>query len=712
MSQGFAIPHDNKLGTLPGSLNTNRRLSQWLRILPDGGVIVYSGKVELGQGILTALAQIVAEELDVDQSAISMVAANTEFSPNELVTSGSLSIQDSGRALRQVCAEIRAIYLNLAAQKLGEPVSALTIEAGIFTGHRGSKTSYAALADDTLLDREATGLTPTKSTSAYSIVGTSTNRLDLPDKVFGNSRFIHDLELPGMVHGRILRPNAVGATLISVDEAAVCANSGVISVVRDGSLLAVLAHSQHHADAAFAKLQINAVWTQSNQPLPDETNLSGWLRSSKAETTTSNAPSTPTAAVSQTITARFSKPFMAHASIAPSCALAQFDGERLKVWTHSQGIYNLRTDLALAFGMSTDDIIIQHVEGAGCYGHNPADDVAFDAAWLARNAHGRPVRVMWSRADELTWAPFSPAMEVELEADIDTNGGIVGWRHSVWSNGHTSRPGRGSSPALLGAWYLAKPFKRLSAINPPLAGGGGAERNAVPGYQFPNWQVVNHRVLDMPLRTSAMRSLGALANVFAVESFMDELAAKANCDPIMFRLRYITDQRACAVINLALEKSSSKPSSTTEGIGRGFGYARYKNTGGYCAVVADIAATNEIHVQRLTIAVDVGLVINPDGVKNQIEGGAIQATSWALKEAVHFDRAKVTSNSWESYPILRFTEVPAIDVHLIPSCEPSLGAGECSIGPTAAAIANAVFNALGVRIRQLPITAERILATI
>lgn len=713
MSQGFAIPVANQPGRLPGSLHGNPQLSRWVRITPAGEVVVSPGKVEIGQGILTALAQIVADELDVALTQITMRAANTSFSPDESVTSGSLSVQDSGLALRQVCAEVRAIYLSAAAKFLHTPAGELQIHEGQITGPSGTQTSYWRLADDHLLDNPATGQATPKAKSGYHNIGASAPRLDLPGKIFGTARFIHDIELPNMLHGRILRPNAPGARLGMVDDTEALACPGVVSVIRDGSLLAVLATSEHQAEFALAKLSARTLWHLPDEPLPDEDDLSSWLRTAPAQTSTIAAPPGPAprqAGTARTIKAQFAKPFIAHASVAPSCALASYDGTVLNVWTHSQGIFNLRADLALAFGMAPEHIIIQHEQGAGCYGHNPADDVAFDAAWLARHAQGRPVRVQWSRADELSWTPFGPAMAIDLEADLDAAGRITGWRHVIWSNGHTSRPGRGDSPALLGAWHLQTPFARSPAINPPLAAGGGAERNAVPGYAFPNWRVTNHRILDMPLRSSAVRSLGAIANIFATETFIDDLAHADHTDPIDWRLRYLHDPRACAVISAVREKSGWPQQNLAEGKGAGFAYARYKNTGAYCAVVAEIDAADQIYARHLTIAVDVGQAINPDGVRNQIEGGAIQATSWALKEAVRFNRTHITSNDWESYPVLRFGEAPKITVHIITSDNPPLGAGECSIGPTTAAIGNAVFNALNIRIRQLPITAERIMA--
>ncbi len=706
----FATSDADGAVKLPGSLHVNRRLSQWLRVDRAGFVEAFTGKVELGQGITTSLAQIVAEELDVALSQVRMRPASTATSPDEAITSGSLSIQESGLALRHACAEARAIYLHAAAQELDVAVDALEVREGVIRSAKGD-TSYWALADDALLDREATGAVPTKRADAMHVIGSSVARFDLPDKVFGAPRFIHDIALPGMLHGRILRPSSPGATLVETDVAAVGATSGGVRVVRDGSFLGVIAETERDAQRAVERLASVTRW-HDESGLPDENALAQWLKTRRAETTVVATKSATSAAqIARTVRAAFDKPFVAHASIGPSCALAQWRDDRLEVWTHSQGIYNLRRDLALAFDMNVESIVVHHAEGSGCYGHNPADDVAYDAARLAFAAEGAPVRVQWSRADELAWSAFGPAMHVELEADLDASNAIVGWRHEVWSNGHSSRPGRAKSPALLGAFHLEQPFERLIAINPPLAAGGGAERNSVPSYEFPAWDIVKHRVLDMPIRTSALRALGAFANVFAIESFMDDLARIANTDPVQFRLQHLRDERARAVIERAAQRFGRW--SPREGVGRGIGFARYKHTAAYCAVIAEIEAMEEIRVRRLVIAVDVGQVVNPDGVANQIEGGAIQAASWTLREAVRFDKTRITSIDWENYPIFRFSDVPQVEVEIIDRPElPSVGAGEASIGPTAGAIANAVADALGVRIHALPLTAERIRAAI
>ncbi len=699
---------------LPGNLNANRRLSQWLRIHADGTVSVFSGKVEIGQGILTALAQIAAEDLDVDVSRIRMVAASTARSPNETVTSGSLSIQDSGTAIRYACAEARAIYLHAAALRLGLPQESLTVQDGEIRSPEGRRTSYWELAGEPLLEREASGAIAPKKPDAHRIIGKNFPRLDLPDKFFARPRFIHDMQLPGMLYARVLRPPTPGAALADCDESQARALPGIAGIVRDGSFLAVVAEREEIAVTAHAALQSASRW-RTGPELPETSRLTEFLKSQPAETSVvdEKTPQAGAAVVARRLAASYAKPYLAHASLAPSCAIALWEESALRVWTHSQGIYNLRADLAIALQLPPENIIVQHVEGAGCYGHNAADDAALDAALVARALPGRPVQVQWTREDELSWAPFGPAMAIDLEAGLDENGNIVQWRHEIWSNGHGTRPGRGKTPALLAASHLARPFEPPMAVNAALANGGGAERNSVPIYDFPAHRIVNHRLLAMPLRTSALRSLGAFANVFALESFMDELAADQGADPVAFRLRYLKDPRGRAVIEAAARKADWNGRRKAEGRGHGIGFARYKNMGAWLAAVAEIEAEREIRVKKLTIAVDVGLVVNPDGVVNQIEGGAIMATSWALKEAVAFDRAQVTSSTWEAYPILRFSEVPAVEVEIIDRPEERpLGAGEASMGPTAAAIANAVFDALGVRVRSLPLTAERIAASI
>jgi nicotinate dehydrogenase subunit B len=696
---------------LSPSLAVNRRLSRWLTFGPDGCVEVHTGKVELGQGILTALVQIVADELDVSPVRIRVAPANTVDAPDEGYTSGSLSVQHSGAALRQVCAEVRAVCQGAAAELLGVEVGALQLADGLFSAPDGS-LSYWQLPTASLLDRDADGSVPGKPRSAYRQVGFPLARVDLLAKLTGAPCYLGDLMLPGQLHARVVRPPSRGARLTDAHAERIEALDGVHSVVVHNEFVAVVAEREETAVRAAELLAAGAQWHEADS-LPDETTLGSFLATAPAHTETlfeqGNAPADGS---SRTVSAVFSRPYLAHASIGTSTALALWSDGILKVWTSSQGIYHLRSAIGTGLGLDDAAIVIQHVESAGCYGHNGADDATYDAALLAHLIPGKPIRVVWSRMDELGWSPLGPAMRVQIEASLDAAGGVRGWHSDIWSNGHTSRPGPTTSPGLLG--HACQHRREMpAALDPPLARGGGSGRNGVAGYDFPRQLVRTHRLTVMPLRTSAMRALGAHLNVFAIESVMDELAGMIGTDPLEFRLAHLGDPRGRRVLQAAAERAgwgTTDPAAADAG--RGIGYARYKGMGAYCAVVADVEAVDEVRVRRLTIAVDVGEVVNPDGVVNQIEGGAIQALSWTLKERIRFDRRRITSDTWESYPIVTFSEVPAVDVVVVPSDQPSVGAGEAAIGPTAAAIGNALAFAVGVRVRDLPLTREAIVSAI
>lgn len=696
----------------PGSLEKNPRLSQWLRVHRDGTVSIFSGKVEIGQGILTALAQIAAEELGLAPERIRMVAADTALSPDEGVTSGSLSIQDSGAALRRACAHARALLLERAAARLHVPMADLRVEDGAVQGG-GRSTSFWECASDGIFDCEVDETAAARPPRDYRVVGKPAQRLDLPDKIAGRPCYLQDMALPGMLFGRVVRPSHGFSRLASLDDAKVKSMPGLVAIVREGSFVGVLAEREEGAIAARNALRKAGEWDAA-PPLPLPQDIHSWLKSHASDHRVISEKKDPDAKsrAASTLEASYAKPYVAHAPIGPSCAIAQFQGDRLSVWSHSQGIFNLRRDLALALGMREDKVVVRHAEGSGCYGHNGADDVALDAALLARGSGGRPVQLQWMRDDEFAWAPCGPAMALSLRAALDPKGHIVDWQHELWSNGHSGRPGRSDSPALVAAWHLARPFERPASINLPLPA-GAADRNAIPLYDFPSQRITNHYVREMPVRTSALRSLGAYANVFAIESFMDELALAARADPIAFRLRHLKDPRARAVIEAAARRADWVSWTPAEGRGHGIGFAKYKNLGAYCAVIAEVEVEHEVRVKRLAIAVDVGLVVNPNGVVNQIEGGAIQSTSWTLKEQVKLDSRGITSLGWEDYPILKFSEVPAVAVELIDRPDlPAVGAGEAAQGPTAAAIANAVAHALGLRVRELPLTSERVAAAI
>jgi CO/xanthine dehydrogenase Mo-binding subunit len=729
---------------LPTSLKANPRLGQWLTIHADGHVSVRSGKVDLGQGISTALAQLVADGLSVNFACIRMLPASTAYSPNEGVTSGSLSVQDSGSALRHVCAQARHIYQKAAANQLGVApgdAAGLQLSDGVFKCPRTQRTaSYADLADDALLEVDAIPLPETGprliAPDQPAQVGTSAPRADIARKVLGLPAFVHDLRLPGMLFGRVVHPPSPSARLRSVDSTAVKAMPGVVAVLQDGDFLGVVASGEYQAVQACAKLAKACEWHEIAS-LPDVDRLGAFLRAEPLETTlvgerVANPPPADAnqhpavAANHSTMAASYSRPFLAHASIGPACAVARLDtvaqGPQLHIWSHTQGVYNLRADLALLMKLPPESIIVQHAEGAGCYGHNGADDVAADAALLARAVPGQAVQVVWSREDELGVAPFGPAMAINLQATLGNDGDIAQWRHEVWSNGHGLRPGRGQVPVLAAASQVENPFEKQVSVNAPLLAGGGAERNAVPLYDFAQWQAVSHRLLTMPVRSSALRSLGAHGNVFAAESFLDEIAHAQQIDPLALRLQHLRDSRAREVLQAAVEASGwhagrqarqgqqgHPDMASAEGHGWGLAVTRYKNKGAYCAVVARVDASRELRVTDLWIAVDVGLVINPDGVHNQIEGGAIQTVSWVLREAVRFDDTRITSTAWDTYPILKFSEVPTVSVHIIHRPDqPPVGAGEATHGPVAAAIANALFDATGLRVRDMPFTPDRL----
>ncbi len=701
---------------LPGSLETNRQLDRWLCINADGTVTVTPGKVEIGQGILTALVQMVAEELDIDVSRIRLVAASTAMSPNEGITSGSRSIQESGLALRHAAAEARDLLLARAAQKLGVTIEQLTVTDGVVSARSGGSVPYWELTTPDLLAREASFEVMAKLPAEHVVVGTSLERIDIPGKVTGKPSYVQDMTLPGMLHGRVSRPPGPRSRLKSLDAKEVEQMPGVVAVVRDGSFLGVVAEREEQAIRAERRLARIAQWSDGpDLPINDPREL---LKLA-AETEVISEKGDPATAGAQQFSAEYTKPYIAHASLAPSCAVAQWgsgkDSGKVRVWSHSQGIFPLRGDMARALNMPEADIIITHAEGAGCYGHNAADDVTLDAVLLARAVPGRPVRLQWMREDEFAWEPFGSAMVMRMNAALDARGNIVNWGHELWSHAHSTRPvgSAGNGVNLLAAWHLEKPLPAAKPGNPPLPG-GGSHRNAIPLYDFPNQKVTNNLIRQSPIRASALRSLGGHANAFAIDCFMDELAEATGADPVEFRLRHLKDARAKAVIEKAAAMAQWKPKEKGDGErGRGIAFARYKNLAAYLAVIAEVKVEETVRVTRIWAAVDVGQAINPDGVINQIEGGIVQTVSWTLMERVDFDRIGVTTRNWEDYPILKFSEVPEVEVVLINRPEsPPVGAGEGTQGPVSAAIGNAIYNALGARLRDMPFTRDRIVAAL
>jgi nicotinate dehydrogenase subunit B len=695
----------------PGSLKDTPLLDAWIRVAPDGRVTVFTGKAELGQGLTTALLQIAAEQLDIGPGQIELVTADTARTANEQFTAGSHSMQDSGTAILNAAAQVRGLLRDAAAVEFGAGAETLSTADGSVRTADGRSIGYGALAAKLNLHVEAASSSPLKDPAAYRLMGTPMPRIDIPAKLTGGASYVQDLRLPGMLHARAIRQPSVDAKLLDFDAGSIERMPGVVKVVREGSYLAVVAEKEWQAIKAMRALTAAAKW-QETASLPDEATVLATIRALPARDIPVLTWKAAAGAPVKRLKARYTRPYMMHGAIGPSCSVAQFVDGTMTVWTHTQGVYPLRAALADLLRMPPAQVHCIHVQGSGCYGHNGADDVAGDAVLIARAVPGHPIRVQWMREQEHTNEPYGAAMIAEVEGAIDADGRIVDWDYGVWSNTHNRRPNVGGLMLQNAALPEALPVPPPAPI--PMPEGGG-ERNSNPIYALPNARVVSHFIPEMPVRISALRSLGAYLNVFAIESFMDELAEGAGADPVAFRLRHLQDERAKAVISLAAEKfgwSASRP-----GEGRGFAFARYKNLGAYCAVALTLRVeheTGQIRLGRVVAAVDSGQEVNPDGIRNQIEGAIVQSASWTLYEQVRFDRKRILSTDWSGYPIMRFPAAPeSIAVHIVPRPgQPFLGTGEAGQGPTSAAIANAIKDATGARLRDVPFSAPKVKAAI
>jgi nicotinate dehydrogenase subunit B len=694
----------------PGSLKGAPFLDSWIRIDADGGITVFTGKAELGQGFKTAFQQIAAEELDVPFASLKVVTADTLRTANEGYTSGSNSMKDSGTAIQNAAAQVRELLVAEAARRLDLPFENLRTENGAVSAPDGRSLGYGELVAADMLHVQAQPKSRLKDPAMFRVIGQPIPRVDIPAKVTGGAAYVQDMRLPGMVHARVVRPPSYGAQLIDCDSSAIEKMPGVVKVVRDGNFLAVVAGKEFQSIKAMNALSAAAKWKETPS-LPKQGDLLSVLSSLPSQDTTIFQQGNTSATGQKTIEATYTRPYQAHGSIGPSCAVAQFVDDALTVWTHTQGVYPDRQGIAEMLRMPPANVRLIHVEGSGCYGHNGADDAAADAALIARALPGTPVRVQWMREQEHAWEPFGPAMVTKLKASLDGNGAISDWNFEVWSNTHSMRPGGAGS--MLAAQHIAQPFAVPAPKPLPLPEGGG-DRNAIPIYRFPNAHVVHHFIPAMPVRISALRSLGAYHNVFSIESFMDELALAAGADPVEFRLKHLGDPRGREVIEKAAQGFGwRKGQKAPQDRGFGFAFARYKNLAAYCAIATEVEVNRETGRPRLVravAAVDSGQVVNPDGLINQIEGAIVQSMSWTLYESVTFDDTRITSIDWQTYPILRFNSVPeSIEVHVInrPG-QPFLGSGETGQGPAAASIANAIADATGKRLRNLPLTRKRI----
>jgi len=686
---------------------------QWLRLTDAGLFELRTGKVELGQGISTALTQIACNALGVSPAQVQWIAGDTDVSPDEGFTAGSQSIEVGGQAWHHVGNIVRSHFAQAAAQRLACSTGALRLKEGVFQAPSGEAVSYQELAQAENNAWQA--LRVDCETAKLINVPTDpvvTKRDDLWLK-FTGAGFIQDLSLPDLWHARVLRGPHPKSRPVMVDIHSLESLQGVDRVLIKHHFIALVGRKEGPLIKAHAQAKALTTWSTPN--LENDSNAEVLLPqlSAVSQMVVHDKP-TPSHDTPGhlTLQRRYSRPYIAHASIGPACALAQPTDRGIQVWSHSQGVFKLRDQIAQALELQAQDVRVQHVPGAGCYGHNGADDVAFDAAFIA-HTWGLNIRVQWSREDEMTNSPMGSASLVDIRGSVDKEGRICQWHTQVWSHTHLNRPGWGNGIQLLGAWSALENCPQPTPKDVPLPTGGGL-RNAIPAYDLGELSIQHHFIEASPVRVSALRSLGAHANVFAIESFMDEISEALQIDPVAFRLKHLSDPRARHVIETVTHRANWQARGEAgSGHGFGLGYARYKNKAGYCALVAHVEVAERVKVRKVWACIDAGAIVHQDGLLNQIEGGILQAISWSLHESVHWNENGIRTHDWENYPLLSFNDVPELDIHLVDASEhPSLGSGEVATGPCAAAIGNAVAHALGIRARHLPLNPERLMQAI
>ena len=707
------------------SLSNSPWVSDWLDFSCEGELILHTGKVDIGQRITTALALIAAEELSIPFDYITVRKTRTDVDPNEGYTAGSFSMQHSGYAIKKASATARHIFTKKASERLNVAEQELEISDGQFraTGTNRSVT-YWELISDVMLDVDVDEEVETKNPTDYSTQNKPHIAKGMAEIMTGKYQFLHDLKLDNMLHARIVRPPHYHCELESLDSDVLNRlKQENIHVVQDGSFLAVAASQEYQAVKAARRLSLAAKWKSVKQL--SEENMYSQLTSNNKDSFFVEKGCIPSATreipeleqmdedENKTISATFRKPYHMHASIGPSAGCASFDGDALIVWTHNQGVYPLRAAITEAFDMATDNVTVQFVPGSGVYGHNGADDAAFDAAIIARHIKGHPILLKWTRDDEHSWEPYGSAMQCEIQASIDKNGKISSWSHETFADTFLARPITGKQPAtrMVSSHYIEDALPWPIA-EPMMVPHGGIHRNMEMLYEMPEPRLVKNRVYDLPLRTSALRTLGAYGNVFANESMINELAESANIDPFNFRLNHLKDERAIAVL-VKLQQVMEDNSRDEEQFGYGIGFARYKNSAAYCAIGVCLSVNEaaEVKLHDAYIVCDAGEIVDAEGVRAQLEGGFIQAASWTLYEQVLYERDGIVSRDWDTYPIITFDNIPQMHTHLIVNPGmPYLGAGEGAAGPTAAAIGNALKDATGLRVREMPFNPDRIMA--
>jgi nicotinate dehydrogenase subunit B len=686
-------------GAKPVSLT---EVESFIAIGRDGKITVYCGHVDLGTGVQTAIAQIAAEELDVPFGRVTVIQGDTALTPDQGITSGSFSIQGAGMQIRQAAATARQALLVMAAQRLGDSAEGLAIADGVIRSKRKDKlVEYGDLVGAKTLSLTVDKNARLKASGDYTIVGKSIARIDIPDKVTGRFTYVQDVKVPGMLYGRPVHPPAMKAKLLSVDESSLRGIPGIVKVVREGDFCGVVAETEWAAIKAAR--QLKATWT-TWAGLPTEDELWSYVRATKVATddATSNVGNAAEALdnASHRMKATYNFAMQTHGSIGPSAAVAEFKDGKLTCWTASQATHALRKQLAQMLSMPEDDVRCIYVEGAGCYGRNGHEDAAGDAALMAR-AVGRPVRVQWMRWDEHGWDPKGPPTLIDLEAGLDASHKLVAWKGDFYI------PVGG--PAAV--WLLTAELADLPHRE-DLETGSIFQNSAIP-YDFPNRYTVCHRLASTPLRPSWIRSPGRMQNTFANESFLDEIIATIGADPLEFRLEHISDSRGAELLRRLGQLAkweAHKVGDRGHGgdvlRGRGLSYVHYELSRTYVGIVVDVEIdrkSGKTSVKRAAVVHDCGQIINPDGVRNQIEGGVIQTVSRTLIEELKFDRSRVTSLDWASYPILTFPDVPDVIIDLIDRpAEVPWGAGEPACAVVPSAICSAIFDATGARLRSVP----------
>lgn len=708
--------------SLSPSLSAYPLASQWIEFTSDSKVILRSGKVELGQGISAALIQTVCCELGFTPTDVILIAGDTEHSPDEGYTAGSQSVEVGVFAVKHACAIIRSRYTEFAAAKHGCKPHELKISNGKFHSNN-INLSYKEISTQLPLQniRVDDALSNILVDPLPELV--DVERLDLLGK-FTQAGYIHDIDLPGLWHARVVRGPHPECKPLNLDIKSLESSVDVERVFVQNNFIALLSRNEERVIQGLAKAQKLISWSKPNTLVYGST--ADLFTAAKCRSTLVVDQKTPnevskssslSVGSTKNLTQRYTRPYIAHASIGLVCALAQPAESSdqhgvLTLWSHSQGVFKLKEQICKALKLDPTQLRIIHSPGAGCYGHNGADDVVFDAAFIAKSL-GIPVRVVWTRMDEMTQSPMGSASLVELNAQITNTGDISNWNAQVWSNTHLNRPGWSDGVQLLGYWSAFGDEHKPTPKDVPLPTGGGL-RNIVPPYSTDALRVEHHFVEKSPVRVSALRSLGAHANVFAIESFMDELAEQIQMDPVELRLKNLPNVRARGVIlKVAQMCDWENRGIPGNSVGIGLAYSQYKNHAGHCAVAVRVEVTHKVVVQKVWACVDAGAVVHKDGLLNQIEGGIIQSLSWTLKESIGWDTNGITTADWENYPILGFDEIPEIEIELIENPgDPSLGAGEVAAGPTAAALANALSHALGIKFRDMPFTTENVMKTI